>query len=61
MSIPSTVVYFGLYDELVNRMKIHTPYAPVFAGITARTFTTTLVSPLELLRTKQQYSGENIW
>jgi solute carrier family 25 protein 39/40 len=73
MSIPSTVVYFSMYDHVKITIAGVTPqmvdrYAPgygqytnqlqtlspLLAGVTARAITTTLVSPIELVRTKSQ-------
>ena len=73
MSIPSTVVYFSVYDKSKIAVASLTPeyvatYAPLLApftstiqslspllsGVFARALTTTLVSPIELVRTKSQ-------
>lgn len=58
MAVPSTVLYFTAYevlrDHLVAQMPGIGPYAPLVAGATARTFAASIISPLELLRTKIQ-------
>ena len=73
MSIPSTVVYFSMYDKVKLALVHLTPdrlnhfssglgqysnqiitFSPLLAGVFARALTTTLVSPIELVRTKSQ-------
>eukprot|EP00475_Leptophrys_vorax_P035749 TRINITY_DN5934_c0_g1_i1.p1 TRINITY_DN5934_c0_g1~~TRINITY_DN5934_c0_g1_i1.p1 ORF type:complete len:414 (-),score=79.75 TRINITY_DN5934_c0_g1_i1:13-1188(-) len=61
MSVPSTVVYFNMYDELrsiFNLTFAGTPWAltfvPVASGISARVIAVTLVAPIELIRTRAQ-------
>lgn len=63
MAIPATVMYFTVYDQIVytlrKRLNIPRdtiPYLciPVIAGGTARLFAATLISPLEMIRTKMQ-------
>jgi len=74
MSIPSTVVYFSVYDKTKIAMAALTPeyvakhhaewlaphtgtlqtLSPLLSGVFARALTTTLVSPIELVRTKSQ-------
>lgn len=59
MAVPATVVYFTTYDQLKYRlgydeMDSSTMYIPVIAGCMARLFAATIVSPLELVRTKMQ-------
>jgi len=57
MSIPSTIVYFNLYEALKRRYEANggNPHiSPLYSGVTARTITTILVSPIELIRTKAQ-------
>jgi len=54
-SVPQVIIYFSLYDHF--RDSFHSkeiPLAPFWAGSLARTFTTFVVSPIELVRTKQQ-------
>lgn len=60
MSLPGTVVYFvgyervrdGLGEDLVKKELV-----PLLAGSTARIFASTVVSPLELIRTRMQFKG----
>jgi len=62
MAIPSTVLYFASYDKF--RLFLQTDprvtalsgdvVSPLVAGSSARTLATTMISPLELLRTKIQ-------
>lgn len=67
LAIPATVVYFVTYEQL--RLKLKDNYnkdrpegtactqpiwIPLIAGGTARIFSVSLVSPLELIRTKMQ-------
>ncbi|KAI9231953.1 MAG: mitochondrial carrier domain-containing protein, partial [Podila humilis] len=60
MSIPATVIYFVGYDYLKvvlsERMNGSTPetLAPLAAGAFARTVAATVISPLELFRTRMQ-------
>jgi len=57
MSIPSTVLYFATYDSLRDRLLEQNAgniVAPTFAGSLSRAFAATVVSPLELIRTKSQ-------
>lgn len=58
MAVPATVIYFTCYDQLCaalrDRMGDHAQEAPLLAGATARVGTTTVISPLELIRTKLQ-------
>jgi solute carrier family 25 protein 39/40 len=59
MAVPSTVVYFSLYDHLKISFAERAgaglqAAAPLFAGMAARSATTALVSPFELIRTVQQ-------
>lgn len=60
MAVPATVVYFTMYDQLKARMikKYSLTYQPLWipalAGGLARTIAVTLISPLELVRTKMQ-------
>lgn len=60
MAIPATVVYFTVYDRL--RVNIWHWYGtgkqplwiPVFCGAAARCIAATVISPLEMIRTKMQ-------
>lgn len=61
MAVPSTMLYFTAYDELKEHMEAGAPpgsalhaMAPLAAGGLARTAAATVVSPLELIRTKMQ-------
>ncbi|XP_066534247.1 mitochondrial glutathione transporter SLC25A40 isoform X2 [Hoplias malabaricus] len=58
MAVPATVMYFTCYDQLcaVLRMKMgnQAEKAPLLAGAIARVGSATLISPLELIRTKLQ-------
>lgn len=64
LALPCTVIYFVTYEQLRVRMKtfynnktadLRQPmWIPLTAGATARTIAVTIVSPLELIRTKMQ-------
>ncbi|XP_026318600.1 solute carrier family 25 member 40-like isoform X2 [Hyposmocoma kahamanoa] len=64
LAVPCTVIYFVCYEQLRYNMKknynertktTHQPmWIPMLAGATARTTAVTIVSPLELIRTKMQ-------
>ncbi|XP_047455518.1 probable mitochondrial glutathione transporter SLC25A40 [Mugil cephalus] len=58
MAVPATVIYFTCYDQLCTvlkaRMGEHAQTAPLFAGAIARIGSATVISPLELIRTKLQ-------
>lgn len=69
MAVPATVFYYSLYDSLLTRFQkflccrrtlTPTRYCPpdwsaaMLAGTTARATVVTLVSPLEMIRTKMQ-------
>ncbi|EGD77776.1 hypothetical protein PTSG_08866 [Salpingoeca rosetta] len=53
MSVPGTVVYFSLYDQLRPHLG-DSKYSPGACGGISRIFAATVVSPLEMLRTKMQ-------
>ncbi|TPX35857.1 hypothetical protein SmJEL517_g01731 [Synchytrium microbalum] len=63
MSVPSTVIYYVGYENVRDylipsfRRRGMEDYAPLFAGATARTFAATIISPLELVRTRMQSGG----
>jgi solute carrier family 25 protein 39/40 len=62
MSLPATVLYMTAYDELRARFsrsdsRALSAWAPMAAGISARTFAAAIVSPIELIRTQMQ-SGQ---
>nr|KAF6309289.1 solute carrier family 25 member 39 [Pipistrellus kuhlii] len=58
MTVPATAIYFTAYDQLkaflCGRALISDFYAPMVAGALARLGTVTVISPLELVRTKLQ-------
>lgn len=58
MAVPATVIYFTCYDQLsaVLRSKLgeNETRIPIIAGIMARFGAVTVISPLELIRTKMQ-------
>jgi solute carrier family 25 protein 39/40 len=59
LAVPATVVYFVTYENLRLLIKdrhngIQPYWGPLIAGATARVWSVTLVSPLELIRTKMQ-------
>jgi solute carrier family 25 protein 39/40 len=58
-SVPATVVYFTVYDRLkymlgYDEANPSTRYIPMVAGSCARLLSVTLMSPIELIRTKMQ-------
>ncbi|TRY94357.1 hypothetical protein DNTS_014107 [Danionella cerebrum] len=58
MAVPATVIYFTCYDQLCALLKLQmgkqSDLAPLFAGAVARVGSATVISPLELIRTKMQ-------
>ena len=68
LAVPATVVYFVTYENLRLFIKdkhggVQPYWAPLVSGATARFWAVSLVSPLELIRTKMQskkmsYFGE---
>ncbi|KAJ3286206.1 hypothetical protein HDU79_006646 [Rhizoclosmatium sp. JEL0117] len=58
MQAPSTVLYYFGYEEMrksiAPRFGEDSIYTPMLAGSAARTLATTVVSPLELVRTRMQ-------
>lgn len=58
MAVPATVIYFTSYDQLCTalkaRMTDHAQEAPLLAGAIARVGSATVISPVELIRTKLQ-------
>ncbi|XP_020497613.1 mitochondrial glutathione transporter SLC25A40 [Labrus bergylta] len=58
MAIPATVIYFTCYDQLCAALRLrmgdYSQEAPLVAGATARVGSATVISPLELIRTKLQ-------
>ncbi|XP_068862860.1 mitochondrial glutathione transporter SLC25A40 [Aphelocoma coerulescens] len=59
MAVPTTAIYFTCYDQLCealkNRPGKHEEHIPVIAGSLSRFGSTTVVSPLELIRIRMQY------
>ncbi|NXM37379.1 S2540 protein, partial [Oxyruncus cristatus] len=59
MAVPNTIIYFTLYDQLCEALKYrlekHDAYIPVLAGSLSRFSSITVVSPLELIRTRMQH------
>ncbi|NXM06449.1 S2539 protein, partial [Tyrannus savana] len=58
MAVPATVIYFTTYDQLRDYLHARTgsrgPHIPLLAGALARLGAVTVISPLELIRTKMQ-------
>lgn len=59
MAVPATVIYFTAYDQFREFFCNHMPgHSPVLAGAVsggfARVFSATVISPLEMIRTKMQ-------
>ncbi|XP_052358647.1 probable mitochondrial glutathione transporter SLC25A40 isoform X1 [Oncorhynchus keta] len=58
MAVPATVIYFTCYDQLCAALRVrmgsHAEEAPLLAGALARVGSVTVISPLELIRTKMQ-------
>ncbi|XP_013793097.2 solute carrier family 25 member 40-like, partial [Limulus polyphemus] len=60
MAVPATVIYFTLYDQLRAYLLHHSNaskqalWVPMLAGAAARVIAVTVISPLELIRTKMQ-------
>jgi len=62
MSVPSTVLYFTMYDELrlrVGALGVGDGYAPAISGAASRTLAATAIAPLELVRTQLQATPES--
>ncbi|GBG30808.1 Mitochondrial carrier protein MTM1 [Hondaea fermentalgiana] len=61
MAVPSTVLYFSSYDYLRNTLgqdfNMKPTVAALVAGSSARMLAATVISPLELVRTKMQASN----
>ncbi|CCG80718.1 putative Mitochondrial carrier protein [Taphrina deformans PYCC 5710] len=54
MAVPSTVIYFVGYEQLRAIVNNDSAWAPLLCGGLARTASATVISPLELLRTRLQ-------
>lgn len=67
LAIPATIAYFVTYEQLRLSLKdrynknhragepfVQPFWIPLVSGATARVFSVTVVSPLELIRTKMQ-------
>ncbi|NXS55461.1 S2539 protein, partial [Brachypteracias leptosomus] len=58
MAVPATVIYFTTYDQLRDYLQARTGsrghHIPLLAGALARLGAVTMISPLELIRTKMQ-------
>ncbi|XP_043911188.1 solute carrier family 25 member 39-like isoform X2 [Protopterus annectens] len=58
MAVPATVIYFTCYDQLRDFLRYGMGYQgshiPLLAGALARLGSVTVISPLELVRTKMQ-------
>nr|XP_057904546.1 probable mitochondrial glutathione transporter SLC25A39 isoform X1 [Doryrhamphus excisus] len=58
MAVPATVIYFTCYDQLRDFLRyglgFHGNHIPLIAGGLARLGAVTVISPLELIRTKMQ-------
>ncbi|XP_022621937.1 solute carrier family 25 member 40 isoform X2 [Seriola dumerili] len=58
MAVPATVIYFTCYDQLCAALRVRmgtwAEEAPLLAGAIARVGSATVISPLELIRTKLQ-------
>lgn len=60
MAIPSTVLYYTVYDDFVARLEkagAGNLAAPAAAGSSARLLATVVMAPLELVRTRAQSHG----
>eukprot|EP00456_Euglypha_rotunda_P028742 TRINITY_DN2266_c0_g1_i6.p1 TRINITY_DN2266_c0_g1~~TRINITY_DN2266_c0_g1_i6.p1 ORF type:complete len:346 (+),score=24.69 TRINITY_DN2266_c0_g1_i6:72-1040(+) len=55
-SVPQVVIYYSLYEHIKDRFSKYPaiPFIPLWSGSLARTITTFVVSPIDLIRTKQQ-------
>ncbi|XP_061676134.1 probable mitochondrial glutathione transporter SLC25A40 isoform X2 [Syngnathoides biaculeatus] len=58
MAVPATVIYFTSYDQLRALLRVkmgkHEQFAPMVSGAIARVGAASVISPIELLRTKLQ-------
>lgn len=61
MSVPANVIYFVGYDYLRDLIQPTTAnYSPLIAGAIARTIAVTMISPIELFRTRLQASSPGV-
>lgn len=64
MSLPGTVIYFTGYEKMHELIAawgdgaIPAAVVPLLAGSSARVFAAAAVSPLELIRTRMQFAGQ---
>ncbi|KAJ6666738.1 hypothetical protein lerEdw1_020462 [Lerista edwardsae] len=60
VSVPTTVIYFTCYEQLhealTSKLGDDNDYVPLITGATARLGSATVVSPIELVRTRMQFS-----
>lgn len=67
MAIPSTVIYFTVYDRLRAGLwswcghSQQPLWVPVFCGAVGRCISATVISPLEMVRTKMQSKRLSYW
>lgn len=59
MAVPATVVYFTMYEKIKAALMYHDRqpsdwWKPMASGATARVLAATMISPLEMIRTKMQ-------
>jgi len=58
LAVPNTIIYFTTYEQLRHKFSIHYPNndtrVALLSGALARIWACTIVSPLELIRTKMQ-------
>ncbi|XP_037130440.1 solute carrier family 25 member 40 isoform X1 [Syngnathus acus] len=58
MAVPATVIYFTGYEQLRAILKVkmgqYEQFAPMLSGAVARVGAVSVISPIELLRTKKQ-------
>ncbi|ESO93484.1 hypothetical protein LOTGIDRAFT_232578 [Lottia gigantea] len=59
MAVPATVIYFTCYEQLKGVLRYRQSvlgdwWKPMMAGVLARVFAVSVISPLELVRTKHQ-------
>lgn len=57
MAVPATTIYFGAYEWVRGKLDSLGQFAAPLAGGVARVWSVTLISPLEMVRTKIQSRG----